>query len=119
MADLKRAVVAFMPDDAEVIGTQVAGPPEQTAFGSDVRHLIPCSMAPNWQRKFARPIRLADGTVFRTLRDAADWIIEHNPPGTTKAIERLMDAAEKGGSVKEAETTIRIALFMRLDFEKE
>lgn len=52
------------------------------------------AMKPNWSRRFPNPIRLADGTVLRTLRDAADWIIDHQPPGSDlAAIPRLMEAA--------------------------
>lgn len=30
-----------------------------------------------WDRKLARALDLADGTRLRTLREAADWLIEH------------------------------------------
>jgi hypothetical protein len=75
--------------------------------------------APKWNRRFANTINMADGTTFATLRDAADWIIAHQPPNAGAAIERLMDAAERGGSVDDAETAVRIALLVKLDFAQQ
>ena len=72
----------------------------------------------NWRRKFPNPIELADGTALVTLRDAANWIIDNEPSGSETAIERLIDAAEKGGSVETAEAAVRYALFTKLDFTR-
>ena len=69
----------------------------------------------NWRRKLSKPISLADGAVIVTLRDAANWIIEHQPPGSETAIDRLIDAAEKDGSVDTAEAAVRHALFTQID----
>jgi hypothetical protein len=78
-------------------------------------------MATNWQRRFKEPIRLADGTELITLQDAANWFIEHNPPGPQPlhfriAIDRLMDAAKRADDIESAETAVRLALFKGLDF---
>lgn len=70
----------------------------------------------NWRQRFIRPIRLGDGTELLTLRDAANWIIQNKPPNSAIAIERLMEAAERGGSLEAAETAVRLALFAQLDF---
>ena len=73
----------------------------------------------NWSRRFPAPIQLADGSTLRTLKDAADWIIAHEPPGAEiAAIPRLMEAAEQGGSTAIAEAAVRYVLFHRMDFRK-
>lgn len=72
----------------------------------------------NWHRKFPKPIYLVDGTVLVTLRDAANWIIDHQQSGSEMAIERLFDAAEKGGSVETADAAVRHALVTEIDFKR-
>ena len=72
----------------------------------------------NWRRKLPNPIYLVDGTILVTLRDAANWIIDHQPSGSETAIERLIDAAEKGGSVETAEAAVQDALIRKIDFKR-
>lgn len=69
-----------------------------------------------WKRKFSVPIRLADGTVLRTLADARAYLIDlgdHQPPMQVAA-GALLEAAS-GGSIDTAESAVQIALFTRLD----
>jgi hypothetical protein len=76
-------------------------------------------MKPRWSRRFPSPIYLADGSVLRTLKDAANYIIKHKPPtAEIAAIPRLMEAAEQGASLETAEAAVRIALFHKLDFSR-
>ena len=61
-----------------------------------------CSVADLQQLRFPKPIYLADGTALVTLCDAANWIIDHQPVSEA-AIERLIDASEKGPDWRSAE----------------
>ena len=64
---------------------------------------------PNYDRKLARPITLADGTAIVTLRDAARVIRERFVvtawPLLELAIKQLMTAAATGDAADIAETT--------------
>ena len=67
--------------------------------------------APNWSRLFASPIRLHDGTVLFTLKDAAQRILDVRPaPSSRVAAERIIEAALYGGNMDAARVAIRHAL---------
>ena len=68
-------------------------------------------MTPDWSRQLIKPIHLADGTVLRTLGDAADRIVELPPsPSAQVAAERIIEAATKGGNMFSTDAAIRLAL---------
>lgn len=67
-----------------------------------------------WQRRFDDPIQVDDRTL-RTLRDAADYIMEL-PPKTSRqprwqtAVRELMIAAERGGILMLARVAMMVAI---------
>ena len=69
-------------------------------------------MNPDWARQLIEPIHLSDGTVLRTLGDAA-WRILDLPtsPSAQVAAERIVEAATKGGNMFSTHAAIRLALF--------
>jgi hypothetical protein len=75
----------------------------------------------NYSRRFARPIRLADGTRLFTLKDAADLLTGERFVGVPKwaalehAIELVLEAGEHGGRhrLKVAADQIEIVLRVR------
>jgi hypothetical protein len=74
---------------------------------------------PQWNRRFPEPIYLADGSVLRTLGDAANYLLKHKPPGAElAAVPSLLNAAEQNGSLKIAEEAVRLALFHKLDMKR-
>ncbi|MGE3988464.1 hypothetical protein [Pseudorhodoplanes sp.] len=67
--------------------------------------------SPNWSRLFVRPIRLNDGTVLFTLKQAAERILEiPAAPSSRVAAARIMDAALRGGDIGHTEAAVRLAL---------
>jgi hypothetical protein len=68
-------------------------------------------MTPDWSRQLIKPIHLSDGTVLRTLGDAADRIVQLPPsPSAQVAAERIIEAATKGGDMFSTHAAIRLAL---------
>jgi hypothetical protein len=64
-----------------------------------------------WSRLLIRPIRLHDGTVLFTLKDAAERILEMPAsPSTRVAAERIIDAALRGGDMASTHAALRLAL---------
>lgn len=71
-----------------------------------------------WKQRFAKPIYLADGSILRTMEDAAHWILRSSEKEQLADIaKRLMDVAVLG-DIQMAETALRIALFRKLDFKR-
>jgi hypothetical protein len=67
--------------------------------------------AVNWSRLFSSPIRLQDGTVLFTLKDAAEKIV--NLPATPScrvAAQKIIDAALRGGDMGATRAAVRLAL---------
>ena len=69
----------------------------------------------SWSRAFHIPIALPDGRVFRTLRDAGEYIQElpkaiHQRPEWQVAAEMLLEAAESKGPLTFAEIAMRKAV---------
>ena len=68
-------------------------------------------MTPDWSRPLIKPIHLADGTILRTLGDAADRIAKLPPSSSAQlAAERIIEAATKGGNMFSTDAAIRLAL---------
>ena len=64
-----------------------------------------------WYRLLIRPIRLPDGTVLFTLKDAAERILDlPASPSTRVAAERIIDAALRGGDMASTHAALRLAL---------
>jgi hypothetical protein len=64
-----------------------------------------------WSRLLTRPIRLRDGTVLFTLKDAAERILETPAsPSTRVAAKRIIDAALRGGDMASTLAAVRLAL---------
>lgn len=64
-----------------------------------------------WSRLLTRPIRLHDGTVLFTLRDAARRILETPAsPSARVAAQRIIDAALHGGDMASTLAAVRLAL---------
>ena len=73
-------------------------------------------MNPDWSRQLIEPVHLSDGTVLRTLGDAA-WRILALPasPSAQVAAERIIEAATEGGNMFTTHAAIRLALFKGLE----
>ena len=77
-----------------------------------------------WTAPLARPIRLKDGTEFRSLGDAA-WFVLVLPHHYQKrnswrrATELLLEAAEHGGSVEAATEQFELALFLEARYVRQ
>ena len=68
-------------------------------------------MMPDWSRQLIMPIHLTDGTVLRTLGDAADRIVHLPPsPSAQVAAERIIEAATEDGDIFSTHAAIRLAL---------
>ncbi|HWV54627.1 hypothetical protein [Pseudorhodoplanes sp.] len=68
----------------------------------------------NWNRLLVRPIRMPDGTLLFTLKDAAQRLIEMpSTPSTRVAAERIMDAALHEGDMPATHAAVRLALLSR------
>lgn len=81
----------------------------RTAISCDLR-LFPMTN-PDWSRQLITPIHLSDGTVLRTLGDAADRVVRLRPtPSAQVAAERIIEAATKGGNMFSTHAAIRLAL---------
>lgn len=66
---------------------------------------------PNWSRLLIRPIRLRDGTVLFTLRDAAEKILElPASPSARVAAARIIEAATRDRDMASTHAAIRMAL---------
>lgn len=86
--------------------------------GMPVPHVPPASdvlrekrKSANWSRLFASPIRLRDGAVLFTLKDAADRILKAPAsPSCRVAAQRIIDAALRGGDMASAQAAVRLAL---------
>ena len=64
-----------------------------------------------WSRLLIRPIRLHDGTLLFTLKDAAERILEMPAsPSTRVAAERIINAALRGGDMASTHAALRLAL---------
>jgi hypothetical protein len=83
-----------------------------------VRHVLPASdvlrekrKTVNWSRLFAIPIRLQDGAVLFTLKDAAEKILNvpASPPCRVAA-QRIIEAALRGGDMASTQAAVRLAL---------
>jgi len=72
-----------------------------------------------WSAKLARPIAVKGGPVPRTLADAGRFISEvllepdQHRQASVSAVELLMEAAERGGSVEDATRQVERALFLQ------
>ena len=72
---------------------------------------------PGWQSKLSRPISLKTGTKLETLADARAFILDmlpesdHDRSSWQHAIELLIEAAERGGSIEATTEQIERALF--------
>jgi hypothetical protein len=65
----------------------------------------------NWSRLFISPIRLDDGTLLFTLKDAAERILKlPAAPSSRVAAQRLIDAALRNGDMSSARAAVRLAL---------
>ena len=65
----------------------------------------------NWSRLFMGPIRLDDGTLLFTLKDAAEQILKSPAvPSSSVAAERIIDAALQNGDMSSARAAVRLAL---------
>jgi hypothetical protein len=81
-------------------------PPAVNALRENRRHKTPA-----WSRLLIRPIRLHNGTLLFTLKDAADRILEMPAsPSTRVAAERIIDAALRGGDMGATHAAVRLAL---------
>ena len=68
-------------------------------------------MDPAWSRLFVSPIRLNDGTVLFTLKDAAQRILDAPAaPSSRVAAQRIIDAALRGGDMASTHSAVRLAL---------
>lgn len=64
-----------------------------------------------WSRLLLRPIRLRDGTVLFTLKDAAERILAAPAsPSARVAAERIIEAALRGGDMASTQAAVRLAL---------
>jgi hypothetical protein len=83
-----------------------------------VPHILPASdvlrekrKAVNWSRLFPIPIRLQDGAVLFTLKDAAERILETPAsPSCRVAAQRIIDAALRNGDMASTRAAVRLAL---------
>lgn len=67
--------------------------------------------AVNWSRLFAVPIRLEDGAVLFTLKDAAERILKAPAsPSCRVAAQKIIDAALRGGDMASTQAAVRLAL---------
>jgi hypothetical protein len=71
-----------------------------------------------WQTPLKNQIRLTDGTVLRTLQDAADFVLgraEREPNVWDIAAETLIEAANDPtkANVSEATKAVEVATFLR------
>ena len=65
----------------------------------------------NWSRLLLRPIHLNDGTVLKTLKDAAVRILElPAAPPSQLAAQRIIDSALGEGELIATEIAVRLAL---------
>ena len=72
----------------------------------------------NYDRKLTRPIKLADGTRLKTLKDAADVLADRFTTATKWdtlefAIERLITAGESGNRDDIAKATEQVEIVLR------
>ena len=68
-------------------------------------------MPADWSRQLISPIPLPDGRVVRTLKDAAECVLEIPATASaTVAAERIIEAAVNGGNMFSAHAAIRLAL---------
>jgi hypothetical protein len=68
----------------------------------------------NWSRLLIKPIRLRDGTVLFTLKDAAERILEMPAaPSSRVAAERIIAAALHEGDMSSTDAALRLALLSR------
>jgi hypothetical protein len=80
---------------------------------------MPHAKEPDYGRKLTRRIRLADGTMLLTLRDAADLFTGERFAHVTKcgalerAIELVIEAAERGGRERIGAGTRQIMIVLR------
>ena len=66
---------------------------------------------PAWSRLFVSPIRLDDGTVLFTLKDAAQRILDAPAaPSSRVAAQRIIDAALRDGDMASTQAAVRLAL---------
>ena len=73
-------------------------------------------MPANWSRRFVNPIYLKDGTVLRTLKQAAVRLLKSPKDAATQAAaERIMEAAQNQGDIMLTEAAVRLALFQHVD----
>jgi len=94
--------VSLSRNDLQKSGRKARRPP---------RHTGNVVMTPDWSRLLIMPIHLTDGTILRTLGDAADRIVNLPPsPSAQVAAERIIDAATKGGDMFATHAAIRLAL---------
>jgi hypothetical protein len=68
-----------------------------------------------WSTEFHEPIELSDGLTFRTLRDAATYILklpkaDQNAKEWQAAMECLISVAEKNGPTMSARIGVLLAL---------
>lgn len=67
--------------------------------------------AVNWSRLFPIPIRLEDGAVLFTLKDAAEKILKTPAsPSCRVAAQRIIDAALRNGDMASTRAAVRLAL---------
>ena len=64
-----------------------------------------------WSRLLLRPVKLPDGTVLLTLKDAAKQVLALPPaPVSRLAAQRLIDAALHDGDMIATEVAVRLAV---------
>ena len=89
--------------------TRPPKPPIETRPSIDV--LRERRQKANWARLLMKPIRLSDGTVLFTLKDAAERILTAPAtPSSRVAAQRIIDAALRGGDMASTQAALRLAL---------
>lgn len=68
----------------------------------------------NWSRLLVSPIRLPDGSVVFTLKDAAECILKMPPaPSTRVAASQIIEAALQQRDTASIQAALRLALLKR------
>jgi hypothetical protein len=106
---IQGAASCYEPRLNRDLTNEMLGPSKSTAKSSLKQKLH--RNGANWARLFVRPIRLNDGTILFTLKDAAERILElPAAPSSRVAAERIMDAALRDGEMAPALAAVRLAL---------
>jgi hypothetical protein len=70
---------------------------------------------PNWSRKLPRPLKFPGVMKLKTLADVREVVEVHLPPEcrereTWRYVARALDAAARGGDIKDVVIALRIVL---------